>query len=462
MNSFDENINKYYPYLWVILFFISYLIFYPENWMITDAYNYVNRGIAFSEGQSNWVITDFLTEESINLIPAPYNTGTSFFFAIFMTLLSKKALFLVPLFQVVLSVYLLSVTIKKNNQSQSALALLGLSLALMFFSRSAMSCMPSFLLISITCYLFFRSEIHWKSAFGLGFLAAFGFWFRESNVFLIAPFVLYCLYENVKLLPSILLGFILGLGPKIIADLLVYDTWWFSSASSGFSIYSIIDHLPEYGIILIVLIPLSILFIGLYKGKGDRTIKVGSLAFILLYLVYNYTAVEFSGLLKGSFLTSRFMIPLLPIVVMCAANLIKEYELFRKVFKVFVVLSLIVIPASQFIFHKMYASHEQAAKELEKTVKEKDIFVDLSGYTNIIRYFNPLTSEFDHISSIQNLKSKDFLVDNQLVILTRSRSSEEKSMRADSLINLVRHLPLSLTKSIEIDDQNWIEVYKRE
>jgi hypothetical protein len=182
--------------------------------MITDAYNYVNRAIAFSSFNADWLISDFVSGESINLIPAPYNTGTSVFFTLFISILGKKALFITPLFQVVLSIALLSLTIKRNKYNQSSLAVLGLSLALMFFSRSAMSCMPSFLMISVVCFLFFRPKISRKIALSIAVCSALGFWFRESNLFLTAPFLIYCLSKDIKYFTPIVLGFVLGLCPK--------------------------------------------------------------------------------------------------------------------------------------------------------------------------------------------------------------------------------------------------------
>jgi hypothetical protein len=430
--------------------------------MITDAYNYVNRAIAFSSFNADWLISDFVSGESINLIPAPYNTGTSVFFTLFISILGKKALFITPLFQVVLSIALLSLTIKRNKYNQSSLAVLGLSLALMFFSRSAMSCMPSFLMISVVCFLFFRPKISRKIALSIAVCSALGFWFRESNLFLTAPFLIYCLSKDIKYFTPIVLGFVLGLCPKVIADLVVYDSFWFTSASSGFSISSLWDHLPEYGIILLVFIPLSIMFVGIYKGKADKTIKVATAAFILLYLVYNYSAVDYSGLLKGSLLTSRFMIPLLPIVVVCCSEVVSRSKLFQKVFIGFSLLSILVIPLSQYVFHKLYESHEQAAIALAKNVKDKKVFADFSGFTNIIRYYNPLTTEIENISSIQNLHKKQVLGENEIIILSRSVASEEKTMRMDSMKNIVDHIPLKLTKSIEIDESNWLEIYENQ
>lgn len=461
MTRLIDNIEKYYPVAWVILFFVSYLVFFPENWMITDAYNYVNRAIAFASGQDSLFAVDFHSGENISLIPAPYNTGTSAFQAIPISLFGKWAVFLAPLFQVILSVLLLSAAIKRNSYSVMALSILGCSLALLFFSRSLMSCMPSFLLVSVAVFLFYREKLENVHAFSLGFLAVFSLWFRESNVFLIAPFVIYLLYKEPKRVWAIFVGFLLGSSPKIIMDKWVYGKYWFSSASSGFSASSIIDHIPEYAIILMILIPSSVIFIALYRGKADKTVQVASAAFILLYLSYNYTAVEFSGLLKGSFLTSRFMIPLLPIVVICAAEVISSRKIFQKLMIPIVLLSLITIPASQYVFGKMYQDHEQAASKLGEIMEGKNVFLDLSGYTNIIRYYNPLTIKSPKISSIQHLKNLQSIAEDERIIISRSSASEEKTMRADSLYLLIEDLPIEKLETVKIDELNWLEVYGR-
>ena len=460
MTASTVYLEKYYPYAWVVLFFVSYLIFYPENWMITDSYNYVNRAIAFSQGSTSLSLIDLLSGEKINLIPAPYNTGTSAFYALIISLFGKSAIFLVPLFQVVLSVFLLSKTLERNHFSNLALSILALSLSLMFFSRSMMSCMPSFLIISGACYLFFRNKITINVAVGLGSLFTFSLWFRESNVFLIAPFVIHVISKNKRLFLPVSVGLFLGLCPKLMLDKLVYGTYWFSSASSGFSASALLDHVPEYSIILTVLIPLSILFIASYKGKADKSIKVSSAAFVLLYLFYNYSAVDFSGLLKGSFLTSRFMVPLLPIVVVCAGEWLNRNERFYKFFVVLGFMGLAVIPISQYAFHNLYEGHENAAKEVSAVVTNKLVIADYSGYTNTIRYFNPLTSDCEKIASIQNITSGP-KPDNYFVLLSRSEASAEKQMRADSMASLIEGVDLELMKRIEIDGEgNWLEVYE--
>ena len=459
MTASAAYIEKYYPYAWVVLFFVSYLVFYPENWMITDSYNYVNRGIAFSQGSTSLSLIDLLSGEHINLIPAPYNTGTSAFYALVIFMLGKSAIFLVPLFQVIFSVILLSKTLEKNQYSNLGLSILALSLSLMFFSRSMMSCMPSFLIISGACYLFFRNKITLKVAVGLGILLTLSLWFRESNVFLLAPFVIHVIYKNKHLILPVCLGLFLGLSPKLMFDKLVYGTYWFSSASSGFSVSALLDHVPEYSIILTVLIPLSIVFIALYKGKADKSIKVSCASFVLLYLFYNYSAVDFSGLLKGSFLTSRFMVPLLPIVVICAGEWLSRNKQFQAFYLVLALMGMVVIPVSQYVFHSLYKGHEKAANEIAALVTNKLVIADYSGYTNTIRYFNPLTSDVDKIASIQHVATASTL-DNSLILLSRSETSEEKQMRADSMASKIEGLNLDLIKRIEIDETNWLEVYQ--
>ncbi len=428
--------------------------------MITDSYNYVNQAIAFSEGTTTFTRTDFLSGESISMIPAPYNTGTSFLLSLAIGAIGKQAIFLIPLIQVLLSVYLLSLTLIRNQYTQSALSILGLSLALMFFSRSTMSCMPSFMLVSIACFFFFRAKASRYTALMLSILAGLGFWFRESNIFLLAPLVVYVLYKNIRLFLPACIGFLLGLSPKIIADKVVYDTYWFFSGSSGFSLKSLVDHIPEYAIILMLLLPFSLFFIVSYKGKADKTIKSLSIAFIVLYLVYQYSAVDFSGLLKGSFLTSRFMIPLLPLIVICAGESASRSRITHKILQLFVLGSIVCIPLSQYLFKQLYAHHEQASKAVQQNTNGKETFYDLTGYTNIIRYYNPLVSEVQKVSSIQHLKEKEKLSPYQVILISRSDASPEKKMRADSMKSIIHHLPTHLYKKIPIDEGNWIELYK--
>ena len=459
---YKEIIEKYYVFIAIILFFMSYLIWWPYNWMITDSMSYSTQAIAFANGQLIYNIQDFISGESINIIKSPYSLGTASYLSVFVALFGQQGIFAGSLISVLGSIVLLSKTLKRNGDPTWAVSLALLSIPLLFFSRSLMSCMPSLLVISTFTFLFYKDKYLWRDWLTLGFVAGLSAWFRETNAILLAPFCLYLIYEKKQSFIPVFLGGIIGLAIKFISSYIVYGKLWFVSASSGFSIDNLMIHLPLYLFITIGLIPAGLIFVFMTKNKASIALKISISLFVLMYILYNYSAVPFSGFAKGSLLTSRFMIPLIPFIIIAFGDVLSRKKHLEWLgLYIGVPLSILLIPLSQFAFHTMYSNHESAAMELSELIAQNPVMYDQSGYTNIIRYMNPLTISLSESSDIRNFieKNVDKIPTDSRIVVSMSTGNLEKVKRTEEIQKIVLENNAKLLRKIDIDSENWLEVY---
>lgn len=460
--------SSYYLTISLLLFFVSYIVFLPSQWMITDAYSYSTQAIAFASGKLKFLQYDFLLGQEKNLIQAPYSLGNSAYLAIFIFLFGKKYVFLSNLFAILFSAFFISKALKNWKLKNSALSIFFLSSPILFFSRSLMSCMPSLLIISILLYYFTKSHHSIKNLFLIGFLAAFSFWFRESNAIITGLLCLYLVYKLPSRFIFILLGGLAGLSIRLFSSYMVYGDPFFLSASAGFSISQLIKHLPLYLFITCLLVPFGLISVFYNRENADKLFAITSLIFILFYCAYSYTSVEYSGFLKGSLLTSRFIIPWIPIAIISFALLQNRFTLVKKInAAILIPLSFLLIPISQFSIEHLFENHVNASQELAHKYADKPLVYDQSGYTNIIRYINPLTGDWSSladISSLEGFRSTRPKVKSMkgpiYVILSVGNESVAKNERSLAIKVLLNSEHSVLEEIIKIDPYNQLEVYR--
>ena len=432
--------------------------------MITDSYSYTLQALAFAQGDAQYLQSDYVTSIEGNLLKAPYSLGNSFYISLFVILFGKKGIFISSLFAVLGSGWILDRLLKRDQLNRLSIALFFCSLPVLFFCRSLMSGIPSLLLISGFLYLYSAKNKGTLQWFTLGFITGLSAWFRESNIILLAPFVIHLFIENRKSSMPILLGGIVGLLIKFLSSWFIYGDFWFVSASSGFNFYP--KYLILYLFITIVLIPGG-LFIPLLVARSKAIVYSSAIfGFIIFYSLYDYSAVEYSDFIKGSLLTSRFMLPIIPVLVLALSEIEVGKNLSQKLLKyLFVPLSLILIPLSQYGFHKLFSAHEKAAYIIAEKYQNEHVIYDQSGLTNIIRYINPLSGDWKSLADVQSLKDKGFRPkknDEQFhyVILSMSIGNDEKQVRSDHFEDLLDEYQLTKVDSISIDSDNWLIVYQ--
>ena len=453
----------------LLFFCLSYIYFFPSMWMITDAYSYSTQALAFASGNLQYLQTDFLTGETVNINRAPYTLGNACFLSFFTFLFGAKHIFLAGLFSVLGSAYFLDKALRNWNLPNGALAILFVSAPILFFSRSLMSCMPSLLVISCFMSLFTKEHKGIGDVLLLGFLAGLSTWFRETNIIITGLMCFYLLMKQPSRFWLLLFGGIFGVAIRLVSSYLVYGKIFFVSASSGFSLESLIHHIPLYLFMSLILVPFGLISSISMKEQADKLFIGLTILFLLIYSGYNYTAVEYSGFLKGSLLTSRFIIPWIPLAIVGTGFAMIRYNYFEKIMRYCIVpISLILIPVSQYAINNLYNSHENAAKQLSEKYEHAHIVYDQSGFTNIIRYINPLTGKWKQTADILSLQKyltdpgsmKKDLTEPIFLVLSIGDETEAKRKRSNTIKDKIPSKFVDLVDTFLINESNRLEVYK--
>ena len=136
------------------------------------------------------------------------------------------------------------------------------------------------------------------------------------------------------------------------------------------------------------------------------------------------------------------------------------------IFFILVPFSLVLIPISQKVFYDLYAPHENAAKYIANKYADQQVLYNQSGFTNIIRYINPLSASWTKIADIKeigdNINRERILNDSEsvYVIISESNTSQEKFERASSVQQYLDLLPFTAFDSVRIDETNQLKIYK--
>lgn len=458
--------KKYYTLIAVVLFFIAYLFFFPFNWMITDSNAYSSHAIAIASGSKIPVTFDFLLEEYKSTISAFYIPGNALFQSLFVYFLGKKYIFLTGIICALISGFFISKTLANYKLPAESMILFFVSIPLLFFTRSLMSCMPSLLVVSV--FLFFYSLTK-KSKFNfllLGFLIGISTIFRETNLIILGLLAIDYCFRNRSAIPFVVLGGLVGLALRIYSTLYFFGNPWMLNASDGFSFSAFFEHLPCYLFICFILIPGGFLFLLFTKNRFSKTFFMVAVIFLLFYASYNYSAVDYSGFLKGSLINSRFILPLLPLFIVGFGFFLKEKPRFLKYSNFFSFASLLAILGSQFMFHRLLNNHENTARIISDKYQNKFIIYDQSGYTNIIRYINPVTGNWLHIADLNGLNDEKLLnkmysIPEDIFIVTSfGNGNSEKISRSDKIQNIISNIPKSTVDSLIIDTENYILIQK--
>lgn len=462
-NSLWANLEAYYVLICIILFVVTFLCYLPLGWKITDAHAYSSQAMALAKGASSFMYTDFITGKELAMKEMRYIPGTALFHSFFIRLFGLKFIYLSPMVALGLGVWILSRALKQRNLPVYATAIVWSCLPIHFYGRSLMSCMPSFLFVSIFFYYYLKENKRKSHYFLMGLAAGLTLLFREPTAVLLAPLCIYVLFKDIKQAYPVVLGGITGIAIRLLLNYVVYGKMFFLSASSGFQLSNLFEHFAIYLFILTVFVPLGILILFLYRAKDRWAIWSAAVSFVLLYSYYAYTAVEYSGFLMGSFLTTRFMIPMVPLIVVVLAFVLKQYS-FNWLKKLILVVSLFVIPLGQIFVYNKYKPHSDVVRKITEITKDAYVIQDLNLVTNIMRYSNPLVSECAQYGNIKfiNLDSiKKLKTDRPIYVLESVATGNlKKRQRSNSISTIIDQMPLEQLHRFHINSENAVIIYK--
>jgi len=388
---------------------ITFAFTWPDGWLISDEYTYVNQAKAYIEGVKWLGYTDPVTQEYLTYKNSTYTLGNASWIWIWMSIFGAKGAYLGSLMAIVGGLWLTYAATKKADYNKSAVVLAILYPATMVYLNTQMSGVPSFLISSLFLYLLVSREESRTKWFVLTAIAAFSFWFRETNMLLLGGICLIHFLVERKWLLSYALGGIVGVLPRLISSYYCYDDPFYYVQGGGFSLSFGRQNLALYFVLGMVMMPLGWVVFGLYKGRYRWPIMISSLVFLFLYLVYEYNATGYSGYKTGTIVMSRFLLPVLPFYVLAAAYLLRNRRLSSLAISLLFAVAIVVSIGLQWVVDKEQQLHTTISTELYEKVNDRMVMLDLSGLTNVIRYINPMRGNLMMESDISNIADDQYM-----------------------------------------------------
>jgi len=314
--------SKHMRIVWLMLALhaIAFLCFYPRALTIYDEVFYVRQAVAFSAGHATINISDPVTGTNGNIVPSMYPPGASILMTPLVWLSGWRATFLLGLLSVSLAVLCTARWIAESGGSPLyALVILGY-VPTLIMSRTAMSDVPSAFLVALGLWMFWdNGESHPWRRFLAGFIAGVSACLRDVNPLLFAFFFAGALLRRERRIWALVTGGLTGVGFRLLASYLVYGDPLFVTPHPAFTGEYFLRNLLIYSVALLVLAPGGLVCVFGYRGRRWPELICTVVTFMLLFVMYDYSAAA-SGGLKQWILAPRMFIPLLPILAFAMAH----------------------------------------------------------------------------------------------------------------------------------------------
>ena len=272
-----------------------------------------------------------------------------------------------------------------------------------------MSCIPSFLLVSLFLYGLFIFGESGRKWFLLSFVAAISFWVRETNLVLLGSICLIHFSQDKRWFLFYFFGALIGFLPRLISSTYYYGDPFYYVLAEAFSIQNVINNIGVYAILFLCFMPLGLWFLVKYRGPYFKSLLISTLLFLGLYCSYSFNATAYSGFYKGIILMGRFMMPILPIFIISVGWYFRKKTIPKplKLIAFFLVLTMIVV--MQALLYQEAKIHKKISDHIYSNYSDRIVLYDLSRTTNIVRYINPFHGTLPNFSDISNLNDDDYV-----------------------------------------------------
>lgn len=408
--------------LWIpiLAFILSFAATYTGSIVLKDEANYIRQAGAFANGEIQVEYVNPVTKESTDIRPSEYPPGTSLIITPFIYIGGWQLAFWMPALALIFAVIFTAFLLKKVGYHPLFALILLIYPPALIMGRIASSDVISATFVAFGWLLFWigisnKSNKASVLLFLSGFVAGISLLFREPNAVCFAPLFLGAVIRKDRGWSWIVVGGVLGLIIRLYASYIVFGDPLYTKENSGFSIFSISNHLHIYLTALTIFVPGGLLFAALYKGK--RRIEVISTIFIFFtfYLLYD-SNFQTSGFLKSLALGPRFFIPLLPVLALAMAESVPR--LFNSFFLKFkyrqtilwwgIVLITSGIILTNVVFHKWAEVHENIQEQIAEHVPENSAVItnfqstlkyisELQGYHTRVNFFEVPPKEVERI-----------------------------------------------------------------
>ncbi len=418
----------------IILQIAAIFLYYPEFYGIYDEDLYLTATYAMQKGsffyEKAGVTAPLLgIARGTNGNSSIYPPGNSALLLPF-TVIHWKLGFLRNILLYIGSFLLFILILRRLNIDPVYSLIFFLHPTIVLFSRTLMSDIPSmfFLLLGIFLLLDKKSL---AAGFSIGFLVLL----RYPNLIIVIGIFGALLYAKeykkvLLLLPGIaffsfvLLGYIIHVYGFILGPFTI-------DGAKSFSLRYFVSNFLYYLLSLNILYPgmlLVAIFFG-FKRKDISLFIIPSLVTIIFYSFYYYIDGGSSlaeKLVKGQ----RFMIPVIPLLLIPYLNFLHNKKFAKKVFIFIIMLLFIFNCGIQYKHHQFVREEEHLSQILQEKTEDADIIVCNSDTDELL---NPYFSEVRLIELSEakkhglNLIKDNYKISFVFVELKRGRTYEEKS-----------------------------------
>ena len=450
------------------IFLGCFLYVFPQHIFVSDEISYINRVIQLlSFGDASlWI--DAIDGHRIENILADYPLGTSCLLVPFYLVFGYAGFYIANIFYVLMSMFFIYKTIQGIDSNRRLLTVYALiCVPLLFFSHLVMSELPSLLMISVACYLINKPNPSNKDYLLIGLFAGFSFWFRETNLIIFIIPCYHLITQNRLAIGPFIAGMCLGLIPRLLSAFMIYGNGFhMKDPGYTFSPAHLSNNLSLYAIALIFLFPMILYALIQVKTKKQKVINATIWLFIFIHLLYGYDGLKASGT-KGILLTSRFLIPLIPLFIISLVQIQKKWMDRAIPFLPWLAMTFTIV--THLFFSVNNKSIAQFKAHIDSHNNERAIFFFDSSNPELLELLTPIkansTLSISDFNAYQNSgialnKEFSYYIINQRRVDTDDR--REKQFKTDSL--LVNHFPvnqLNLVEKVNGPYQD-LELYKLE
>jgi 4-amino-4-deoxy-L-arabinose transferase-like glycosyltransferase len=301
--------------------------FWPRAFIVIDESSYVTQALAFAHGGLTIPGADPLYPPKPLKTASNHPPGTSLLQTPFVAIAGWRGGALVSLLSLIVATLVTAKWLRENQYNPRFSILIPGFVGALVFGRVAMSDMPSAALIALSLWLLWRAENGAGAiSFLAGLVAGINALFREPNLVLLAPFFAGAFARRKGHRWAIILGGAAGIAVRLVLSREMFGSGFYVRDSGyGFSVGSILRNLPVYGLLLLVMFPFGALFPLFYRGPRRAEVLTAFGLYVGLFLAYDFDSLRENGLAKGLLLTSRFVVPMLPVMALMAADVLPRW-----------------------------------------------------------------------------------------------------------------------------------------
>jgi hypothetical protein len=301
---------------------LGFILFPPRVLLVVDEFQYVGQAVAFARGSLSLPETDPIIPANHLRVVSNFPPGTSLLQTPLVAIAGWRGAMALSLLSVIAATLITMRWLRETDHDEAFALLAPAFFGVAFFGRLAMSDVPTAAIVATSLWLVWRAEGRsWSWSFLAGLTAGLSLLFRETNAVLLAPILFGALLRKKCVPWAVVLGGVIGVAVRLaISKEMFGSAFYFRDSGYGFSLASLRHTLPQYAVILFVMFPLGTLLPFFYRGPRRAEIVTAVALYVALFLCYEYDSAAENGVLKGLILTSRYMVPAVPLLAFMAAD----------------------------------------------------------------------------------------------------------------------------------------------